>query len=271
MGYIIRGNLSASLFPDIRESVSNVEVLIYLKNGQNRSKGKLKSKLRPLSRKEIAKRENLVIGKAQTDAKGNYEVELNALYQDEPITIDVRLSKVPCQKTTRHKPLQFNLACLKPIWHRRGHDYTYSYSYNFSFENWYRIRRVFDAWTICGVVKYKGREEAGLSGLVVTAMDVDWVQDDLIGRGTTDDRGCFRVDYDSSDFKKTFLSPLVNIETPITAIPGPGLYFRVESADGTVLYEEDRSIGHTSGRKNVAHCFFVELSLQYASHKVVEP
>lgn len=266
MGYIIRGNLSASLFPDIRESVGGAQVLIYSEEGQDRAKAGSKAKLRPLPQREIGKKRKLMVGETRTDAKGYYEVVLNGDYKNQSLGIDVRLEKVPLQKITKHKPLQFHLGCLKPVWHPFGSDFTYSYSYNFSFENWYRIRRIFDAWTICGTVKPKGM---GGAGLIVTAMDVDWIQDDLIGRGVTDEKGFFRIDYNSSDFKKTFLSPLINIETPITAIPGPGVYFKVQAANGTVLYEEKSAVGHTPPRKNIPHCYFMELSFEYVGHKVI--
>lgn len=89
---------------------------------------------------------------------------------------------------------------------------------------------------------------------MVNAFDADWWQDDPLGSATTDGAGRFRIDYTSADFQRTPFSPWVNVELQ----PGPDVYFTVDLGGHRVLTEHQGD-GRAAGRRNVGHCFCVEL------------
>jgi hypothetical protein len=121
---------------------------------------------------------------------------------------------------------------------------------------WCAVRARFGAWMICGrVVTCEGGEP--IAGVIVSAFDADWLQDDALGSATTDGSGRFRIDYVSADFKKT---PFPGIAIELT--PGPDLYFTITTGGGDVLLAEHQIDGRTPGRENVGHCFCVELCLE---------
>ena len=263
MDCYIEGNLSASLFPDILEAASEVEVLLYALEPNCYPKGNKSNKeLSILTDKEVRQKKDCLIGSGFTDDEGNYSVKVSNEYIDKAISVDFKLLKAPRQKSTKHKPIQVNVRTLKPIWRTKDYGKVYKYNYSFPFEFWYRIRTLFDAWTIYGRINLTTNPiNKRLSGYKVIAMDVDWIKDDFLGEAMTDLKGNFRIDYDSSDFKVTFLSPLINIETPVRAIPGPGVYFKVLDENDTEVYVEDRKMGHSDTRKNIHRSYFVKLEL----------
>ncbi|WP_209403013.1 hypothetical protein [Pseudozobellia sp. WGM2] len=270
MGYIIKGTVNASLFPDIRENVSDALVLIYLDDDLAENRHSSKKEARQLTKKEIIDKQDLCIGQAKTNGNGNFEIKLFEAYDNQRITIDIKLSQAPYQKSiNRKKEIQYTLIKLNPVWRPDGQNFSYSYNHTFPFKNWCQIRALFDAWTICGSLKITGATNTKLFGFKIVVMDVDWIKDDLIGTAITDEKGYFRVDYTSADFKKTFLSPILNIETPISTIPGPGIYFKVLSPEGKIIYQEDSVQGHTDERKNIPRCYFVKLNVTLVDDKVV--
>lgn len=272
MGYIVKGNFSASLCRDFIEAVSHARVRIYrVENDTDRRTevNQHKKKLHILTNREVSAKENCLIGKGRTDAKGNYEVELSDQYHDGPIAIDIKITAIPGQKETKKKPLQVMVRKLRPVWRDANIGLEYVYNYRFPFEFWSHIRTLFDAWIICGYLKSSTDDARPVVGAAVSAFDADWIKDDFLGSGITDSKGYFRIDFCGSDFKQTFLSPAINIETPISAIPSPGVYFKATASDGKVLYEEDRGEGQSDDRKHVPHCFGTDLYLTDTKNKAV--
>ncbi len=98
-----------------------------------------------------------------------------------------------------------------------------------------------------------------LPGVTVTAMDADLITDDRLGSSVTDSTGHFRIDYTSADFKKTFLSPLINIETD-TTFPffssGPDVYFKLEIGGTPITFETS-----ANRRNNVDYYLCVRLCI----------
>jgi hypothetical protein len=144
---------------------------------------------------------------------------------------------------------------LQPNWSDEPYR-EISFEHSLPASVWCRVREMFGAWVICGrVVEHK--TDKPVADAVVRAFDADLVQDDPLGTATTNLYGRFRIDYTADDFKRTPLSPLVNVEL----VSGPDLYFRVESYIGTSLLDESPLKGRKPGRKNVGSCACVELSV----------
>ncbi len=264
MRYIVKGNFCASLLLDIAEPVNEARVRIYQvePTSQNDSENIHFDKgLRILTEKKITNKEGYLIGKGRTDNEGNYEIELSNSYREGPIVIDLKLATIQGQNAIRDRSLQFTVQRLQPVWRVENDVLHYCWNYCFSFELWSHLRTLFDAWTICGHVKSVHEDQNPIVGVTVSAFDYDWIKDDVLGSNITDAKGYFRIDFGSTDFKKTFLSPLINIDTPISSITGPSVYFKVTSADGALLYEEKRAQGRTGERKHVPRCYYVDLHI----------
>ena len=259
MGFYIKGNFCGYLCHNFHEYLSNVNVKIYLPNSAGVRDNKSKYTFEILSNEAIDRKNQLLLGQGNTDDSGNYEIKLSDQYNGGPVAFDIEVTEVPYQKVKINKKIQFTLTTLQPVWKDDGSESYYSWHYCLPYQFWGGIRTQFDAWLICGYVKSSLDSKTPIAGAKVSAYDSDWIKDDLLGSVSTDSSGYFRIDYSSADFKKTFLSPLVNVETPFSAIPGPGVYFKVASKEGVMLYEENRSDGEKIPRRNIPNCFGIEL------------
>jgi hypothetical protein len=103
-------------------------------------------------------------------------------------------------------------------------------------------------------------------------MDDDIITDDLLGSAVTNAAGRFCIYYRSIDFKKTFLSPWINIETtPVFSFDnGPDIYFKF-AVGGSVFFSESPSEAHKPSRKNVGNCLCVRLCLKDAPETQQDP
>lgn len=264
MGFLIKGNFSGQLRGKCKEPLGRVLVKIYLKHSVDVKTGiaeaaASKYALEVLDVGTISSKRKFLIGKGKTDPWGNYEIRLAKKYQGGPIEIDIEVLEVPNQNRQAEPAVQFAVTTLQPVWRGETDELCYSWNYRIPHKFWTNIRSKLDAWVVCGYVKSSEDRRTPLAGVKVTAYDADWIQDDLIGAGVTDSSGRFQIDYRSSDFKHTFLTPLVNVETPISLISGPDIYFKVASAEGAMLYEEARNDGLNSKRRNTPKCFYIEL------------
>ncbi len=267
MSFIIRGNLCGYICRDCRESLSNVVVRIY-QPGDSQNQPDIvaadpKYTLQLLDEKEVNAKKKQLLAEGKTDESGGFEITLPKGYNGGPVVIDVSLTRVPGQTSDVKKTVQFSITTLQPAWRGNDNDHYFTWSYCLSYRFWCAIRALFDAWVICGTVRSCVDNKTPLVGVKVSAFDADWLSDDLLGTATTDGSGHFRIDYTSKDFKQTFLSPIINVETPFSSTSGPDLYFVVESSGGTILYEETRPDGQTPDRRDAPNCFCINLCVDF--------
>ncbi|MCG8700557.1 MAG: transthyretin-like family protein, partial [Bacteroidales bacterium] len=207
-----------------------------------------------------------LLAETKTDAKGNYSVKLSdKVYKGQPVEIDVYCEKVPGQtnNSKKIKPVQFTITTIQPKWRETNAGLLAHFNYIIPNRFWCYILSLFDVWVICGKVVQCKNPKIPFIGVKVTAFDADWIKDDNLGSDTTDAFGRFRIYYTSKDFKQTFLSPFINVETPFPPYnSGPDVYFKIESAGGTMLMEETRSDGQQAGRSNIGNCFCIQLCVR---------
>jgi hypothetical protein len=269
MNFILKGNLCGFLCDDCREPLSGMEVLLYLpwqkENVVSHVVADTKDTFRLVTKEEAAARKDLLIATAKTDSKGNYEFVLNEKYSQTAFDTDFTCGTVPGgpPKPPRKELLQFHLTTIFPQWRIDRQEESYSFLWNYCITDkwWCYIRgNYFDAWVICGHMLVCGTKTP-IPGVKITAMDADFISDDNLGSAVTDSNGHFRIDYTSADFKKTLLSPLINIETdpgfPPTFKSGPDVYFKYEY-NGVGIQGETAS----DRRKNVGYCLCVNLCLK---------
>ncbi len=258
LNYIVKGFLAGQLCGNGREPLRKVTVKLYAtENGPTSSDERYSFVV--LSDQIVEDKEPHLIGEGTTDAQGNYEINLLGPYNDGPIALDLFISKIPNHDTPLDKGVQLSVTVLHPVWRDEAEGNVYSWNYCFSYSVWSGIRTMFDAWVLCGHLKLAQGSEKNIAGLTVYGYDADWLKDDYLGKAVTNEKGYFQIDYRGKDFKRTFLSPMVNIETPISLTQGPDVYFKVTDAEGTVWYAEERSNGFETERRSVPKCFYIDL------------
>ncbi|MCL9804641.1 transthyretin-like family protein [Flavobacterium amniphilum] len=266
MKNIFKGSLKGYLCEECFESLSEVEVLLYHPYNReiiaNSAVADAKETFHYVTEEEAKKRESLLIARTKTDIDGNFEFEIDDEFKYGAFDIDFVCGTVPPKPPVprRNKPVQFHITTLVMQWRDSAEqDYSiYSWEHYISYKWWCFIRGYyFDAWVICGRLM-NCKTNTPIANATVTAFDADFISDDNLGTVTTDSNGHFRIDYSSIQFKQTFLSPLINVETdpalPLTFQSGPDVYFKAELA-GTNLVNETKA----NARKNVGYCLCVKL------------
>jgi hypothetical protein len=212
----------------------------------------------------LTEKEQLLIAEVETNDEGNFSFELgeNEQYNGEPFEVDVYCDTVPPHRQTpdEHRPLQFSITTIQPLWREREGGLFYGWDYCLPARLWCLIRGRFGVWVVCGRVTVceQGRDASiPVPNVKVRAFDVDWLQDDEFGSDITDAGGHFRIYYTPQNFRVTPFSPLINIEW----VGGPDVYFRVETLLGTALLVEPRSAGRTPQRENRGPCTCVLLCI----------
>ncbi|MBB4806958.1 hypothetical protein HNP38_002254 [Chryseobacterium defluvii] len=266
MNYIIKGNLVAYLCRDrdCSEYLSQVKVRIYLPENETNieavSSAEIKDTFREVTEDEINAKHRRLVAETETEVNGAFSVEIDEKYSRSALEIDFYCGSVPQPPLPpkKGKARQFHITTFAPQWEITGEqqEYTADFSYIIPDKWWCLIKgQYFDVWTICGKLT-DCKTGKPLAGIKVIAMDADFITDDELGSNTTDSNGHFKIYYTSADFKKTFLSPVINVETDVLPpfASGPDVYFHIE-------YEGQRFALETKDdrRNNVGYCLCVKL------------
>ena len=263
MPYQFALNLCGFLCAECHEPLAFVDVLLVAPRRETdlivAAVAEAKNTITILDPEAFASLQDRVIAKGSTDAEGQLVINIeDERYQGGAFELVLAISAVPQQKRQQSQDLlPVSLTTLQPQWQQKEGFFSDGWRYCLPAKIWCAIRARFGAWVICGRVVDQD-SGVGLAGAIVEAFDTDLFQDDALGLSQpSGPDGHFRIDYAAADFQRTTFSPLINVEF----FPGPDLYFRVSAAGGGVLLQEDRSLGRSPGRGNVAPCACVELKL----------
>ncbi|MEP6728529.1 MAG: hypothetical protein ABJC98_22080, partial [Bacteroidota bacterium] len=267
MNYIFKGNICGYLCNDCSESLYGIEVLLYLPWQKERvtenTVASIKDTFRVVTKEESSARKNLLVASSKTDEKGNFQFVLDEKHSNTAFDIDFICGSVPrVPPKPRKEPLQFHITTIYPQWRtdKQRESAFYQWEHCIDAKTWCYIRGYyFDAWVICGNMYVCGTKTP-IPNVKITAWDADFITDDNLGSDTTDANGHFRIDYTSIDFKQTFLSPLINVETDpgtLTFNSGPDVYFKYEY-NGSPIQGETAA----NRRNNVGYCLCVDLCLK---------
>jgi len=260
MPFLFKGNLCAHLCQDCREALAFVAVRLYRvcddKQGAILATTETKHTVNLLSDTQVDAKQDRFIGEATTDADGNFVFELDEQkqgYQGEAFELDVYVTSVPGQNAdaAAPTPVQFTVTTLQPQWRQRDDMLVWYWEYCLSQRFWCHLRERFGWWVVCGTV-LDCESQQPVPGVMVTAFDRDWLQDDELGSAATDSNGRFRIYYPTAAFLP---GTLVDIE--LTG--GPDLYFHVKTTLGAPLLIEPPARGRDADRENVGPCFCVTL------------
>ena len=263
MPYQFALNLCGSLCSECHEPLAFVDVLLVAPRPQTdlivAAVAEPKNTVTILDPEAFSSLQDRIIAKGSTDAEGQLAINIaDERYQGAAFEVVLAISAVPQQKRQQDQELlPVSLTTLQPQWQQKEGFFFDGWRYCLPAKIWCAIRARFGAWVICGRVVDQG-SGIGVAGAIVEAFDTDLFQDDALGRSLpSGPDGQFRIDYAAADFRRTPFSPLINVEF----FPGPDLYFRVSAAGGGVLLQEDRSVGRSPGRGNVAPCACVKLEV----------
>ncbi|WP_439482340.1 hypothetical protein [Cyclobacterium plantarum] len=275
MLYTLKGNLIGVKCDDHFMPLANTTVRLYRSRANVEEATVLvaaqaKETFQLIDEKGIKAKEKQLLAETKTDESGNYIFQIDgdkSKYKGEAVEFDIHYAEIPdygqedTSKPKNFKPFQATLNVIQPKWRETNNGLEASWHYRISNRIWCRILSILDIWVICGILTNCETQQA-LSGIEVQAMDDDIISDDLLGTALTDANGHFCIYYRSKDFKKTFLSPLINVETPLFPWGnGPDIYFKFAFA-GTVFSEEPPSRARQADRENVGNCFCVRLCLK---------
>jgi hypothetical protein len=263
MSYMFTGRLHARTCGGTVIPIANARLMVYRKVDEEETGFTLRVG------DAVREREYALISQGRTDESGEFRINFGEKtiyghrgtthpFAGEPFVLDVcvRAADVAIEG---HDPetVQFTLGTITPLW--EGEAQTARWEYEIPEADWSRVREALDAWTIIGRVVRGG---SPAQGVTVFAYDADLLQDDFLGSATTDAEGRFRIDYSGDAFRQTAV-PGAGYERG-----GPELYFRVEAADGTVLYKEEKSRGNKPDRADASNCFAAELNIDAVASEV---
>jgi hypothetical protein len=259
MSIRFHGRLCGFLCDDCREPLSHVIVRVYRLPEREPTLADLrdpavsdKNAFAPLDEQVLKRVQPYLAGEGRTDEEGAFSFELDEQRGEGPAVVTIEVSRVAGQPDDApSEPRQFFVARLEAA--RLLKPWEFCLPHRF----WCGIRSWFRAWVICGRVVVC-RTGQGVVGVKVSAFDADWIQDDALGSAVTDATGHFRIYYTAADFKRTVI-PWLHVDTPLSLVSGPDLYFHVHDADGDPMLQEDKSRGLDKDRANAPSCFCVEL------------
>lgn len=259
MSNIIKGNILGFNCEECFEILSATKVKLYTSERQTATEITERGKTRPLSEEEIEKKSKRLVGEALSDEAGNFEIKVDEKYSQAYFEVDFECGSVPRKPLPpkNGEILQFHLYSFQPKWvFKEDRNAFHELNIRLPHSFWCFIKGYFfDIWTICGRLT---NCETGkpLRGVKVIAMDADFITDDRLGDDVTDFNGKFTIYYSSKDFKTTFLSPLINIETDISGpfASGPDVYFKLEYGGQQFNFETK-----ADRRNNVGYCLCVKL------------
>jgi hypothetical protein len=274
MNYQFKGNLRGYLCTDCDEFLTGVIIRLYKTEPQDRlverAVADVKETFHQLTEEEVKAKGKSLIGEATVDERGNFTVSFPENYDGTAFDIDFECGSVPPHLPRRKKypPVFFHITTLQPQWREMDGNFneaathaqtvlTYSWSYAIPKRWWCLIRSKFHEYVVCGRV-IDCETKVPIRGLKVSGFDYDLIQDDPIGFAITDADGKYKLYYSEADFSKTIFSWL-NVEWPA----GPDLYFRIETATGDVLLQEDRNRGRQQDRSNSPHCVCIDFCVKF--------
>ncbi|GHC43920.1 hypothetical protein [Ulvibacter litoralis] len=285
MIYRLKGKLFTAICDAHENAIAHTKVRLYsLKDDINAAtaytSAQSKELIQIFEAKEIKNRKAQLIAETTTDANGNYEFKIDGdrtKYSGSAVAVSLFYDEVPDYgQGDTSAPKNFStfevlIDIIHPKWRETNNGLEAGWSFKLTSRVWCYILKRLDIWVICGTVT-NCESQQPLSGIEVIAMDDDIITDDRLGSATTKNNGQFCIFYRSIDFKKTFLSPWINMETtPVFSFDnGPDVYFKF-AISGSEFFAENPSEAQKPSRKNVGNCLCVALCLKEAPTTQQDP
>lgn len=260
MPYYLRGNLWGYICRECPRPLWGVIVRAYAAEGDRlieRAVADPKQTATTIDEREVQARSKRLLAEAKVGEDGSFELDFGRSgYEGGPVDIDLRVETLDHieERAAKAQPRQIHLTTLQPAWREVENDRVAFWEYYLPSRLWCLILSWFDIWVICGRVTICETDKP-VSGVIVEARDVDWLQQDYLGSALTDSTGRFVIYYPGSAFRA---GTWINVEL----FGGPDLYFTIKTQTNMVLLAEPPSRGRQPDRENVGNCFCVQLCLK---------
>ncbi|MFE6892063.1 RHS repeat-associated core domain-containing protein [Streptomyces sp. NPDC057694] len=248
MSYRLTGKIDALVGADCREPLAGSTVQLFTPTQDVQVQFAL------LPKEQVRVRQARLLASEVLDDDGRFSIDLpgEAIYDGGPLEVGLR-AILPEDTGKKPTATECTLLTFTPIWQPSNTTSARECIWQYALPTaaWAEIRQHLGAYVIVG--RLSARDGiAPLAGVQVTAFDVDMAQDDVLGRGTTDVEGSFRINYSASAMGRTPV-PGVHHE------PGSAdVYFTAER-DSRRLLDEPRAAGRRRDRRNVGPSFCVRL------------
>ena len=274
MKYSLKGRIQATVCDNHQQALANTIIRLYYSENEGVTElvaAPSKELFQVLDEEMIQAKQKRLLTETTTDARGHYEIKIDSeqnAYEGQSLELNAYYPEIPdygqqdTSKPSGYAPFQAVLDVWQPRWtaSEETDEPSAQSNHRISRKWWCTILQELDIWSICGTL-YGCETEAPQAGIEVIAMDDDIISDDLLGSAITDTAGKFCIFYRSKDFKKTFLSPLINVETPFAATSnGPDIYFKF-ALGGSVFFAEEPSEARKPSRENADNCVCVDLCI----------
>ena len=197
MNYLIKGNLSVWLCKECKDPLAGITINVYrnfrkikpVQVSEKRSKDKFKI----ISGRELLRMNKL--GEGNTDAAGNFSIELSPEYQGGIVELTVRCDTVPGLnfKDEQWQPVEFTLATFDPAW-SPGNDCFQAYIENtISCKFWCHVLSLFNVKVICGKIVSSQNPSIPVAGAEITAFNSKWIANNTLGAAVTNSHGYFNI------------------------------------------------------------------------------
>lgn len=195
-----------------------------------------------------------LVGTAAIHELGRYRLVLaSTFYSGGPVDLSLVMVAPPREPFEGGTPpVHVGLGTVNPLWRMEKGRAVADWDFELPQQEWRSMLHRFGVWTICGRL-VSAADRAPVSGATVTAYDADWIQDDLLGESATDAEGRFVITYVAADFRRTPLSPVINM-----ASGGPDVYFTAQCGGRSILHER-KAEARRAGRRDIDDCYCVEL------------
>jgi len=209
-----------------------------------------------LDEKQIEAKADRLLATGEIESDGSFSVTLDEEqdYDGEAFDVDVVLDGIDGQQG---ETVHATITTVQPRWYKGEEGPVASWEHQLPQKNWCAILETLGIWVVCGRVT-DCESEKPVTDATVSVTDRDIVQDDTLGSATTDADGEYCIYYRVADFERIPFGL-----TPVELTPGPDLYFEVRGPGGTVLLDEDPSMGREKGRENVGPCACMDLCVDF--------
>lgn len=285
MIYRLKGTLLTAICDTHQNAIAYTKVRLYslqdnIDAATAYTSAQSKELIQVFEAKEIKNRKTHLIAETTTDANGNYEFKIDGdktNYSGGAVMVSLFYDAVPdygqgdTSKPKNFTAFEITIDVIHPKWRETNNGLEAAWNFKLTARVWCYILKRLDIWVICGTLT-NCETKIPLRGIEVIAMDDDIITDDRLGSAITNSNGQFCIFYRSIDFKKTFLSPWINIETtPVFSFDnGPDIYFKF-AVGGSEIFAESPSEAQKPSRKNVGNCLCVQLCLKEAPGDTDDP
>lgn len=250
MSYQLIGNISALICDDGIEPLAHATLKVYLPPihaAQLPAPHGIFREPQSLTATDVTAKADRLLAEVKLDMDGNFRLTWQEIHLfTEPLEIDICIEHIAGCRKDQVIPLHFHLGVFVPQWRRSKERYLSAFAYIIPSECWTSIRHQLQSWAITGVLRHY-RNHNPIGRVLVQAYNAR--SGKKLGEAFANEQGRFRIRFAfEPQHRHLLLVRNGEIRT------GPDVFFKVLTAEGFMLWSEDRNAGLRDDRVGVAAC-----------------